>query len=146
MSGRRRFDSEFRDGTVRIVLESGKPVAAVARDLGVNEGALGNWVVMSSAAGVRPHWHLTSVKCRKGIHDRPCATQRVRKRVTTSPTRLRLSACSELVTKVMTIVGVGPGLGEALARRFGSSGYAVGEIGRDQAMLDSLRGGLRSTG
>ena len=41
---RRNFDREFRDGAVRIVKETGKPVAHVARDLGVNEGTLGNWV------------------------------------------------------------------------------------------------------
>jgi transposase len=32
-----------RDRAVRIVRETGKPIAAVARELGVNEGTLGNW-------------------------------------------------------------------------------------------------------
>ena len=41
---RRMFDREFRDGAVQIVKETGQPVAQVARDLGVNEGTLGNWV------------------------------------------------------------------------------------------------------
>ena len=41
---RKKYDREFRDGAVRIVLETGKPIAQVARDLGVNVGTLGNWV------------------------------------------------------------------------------------------------------
>jgi transposase len=41
---RRRYDPEFREGAVRVVRETGKPIAEVARDLGVNRGTLGNWV------------------------------------------------------------------------------------------------------
>lgn len=41
---RAEYDEEFRAGAVRIVVETGKPIAQVARDLGVNEGTLGNWV------------------------------------------------------------------------------------------------------
>jgi len=41
---RKKYDREFRDGAVRIVEETNKPIAQVARDLGVNEGTLGNWV------------------------------------------------------------------------------------------------------
>jgi transposase len=44
MSGTRRmFDEDFKIGAVRIVRESGKPIAQVARELGINEGTLGNW-------------------------------------------------------------------------------------------------------
>src|SRR5918997_460090 len=41
---RRRFDPEFRQGAVRIVRETSKPVAQVARELGIWEQTLGSWV------------------------------------------------------------------------------------------------------
>jgi transposase len=44
MSQRRKYDAEFRDGAVTIVRETGKPIAEVARELGVGAGTLGNWV------------------------------------------------------------------------------------------------------
>lgn len=40
----RKFDSDFQEGAVRLVFETGKPIAQVARELGINEGTLGNWV------------------------------------------------------------------------------------------------------
>lgn len=33
----RKFDEDFKAGAVRIVEETGKPIAQVARDLGVNQ-------------------------------------------------------------------------------------------------------------
>jgi len=47
---RKKYDREFREGAVRIVNETNKPIAAVARVLGVNEGTLGNWVARDREA------------------------------------------------------------------------------------------------
>ncbi|MGW4772631.1 transposase [Nocardia sp. NPDC004278] len=42
--------TEFREGAVRIVRETGKPIAQVARELGLNEGTLGRWVNLDRRA------------------------------------------------------------------------------------------------
>jgi transposase len=47
---RKKYDQEVKDGAVRMVEESEKPVAQVARDLLVNEGTLRNWVAKARAA------------------------------------------------------------------------------------------------
>jgi transposase len=47
---RRNFDRQFREGAVRIVRETGKPIAQVARELGVHEGTLGRWVNLDRRA------------------------------------------------------------------------------------------------
>jgi transposase-like protein len=41
---RRKFSPQFKAEAVQMVIETGKPIAQVARDLGIHDGTLGNWV------------------------------------------------------------------------------------------------------
>ena len=47
---RRKFDRDFREGAVRLVRETGHPIARIAKDLGINPGTLSNWVVLDRQA------------------------------------------------------------------------------------------------
>ena len=46
---RRQFSDEFKDGAVRLVLEEGKTVGAVARELNLTPSAQGGWVRQARA-------------------------------------------------------------------------------------------------
>ena len=46
----------------------------------------------------------------------------------------------------LAIIGAGPGLGAAVARRFGAEGFAIALISRDQEKLDGLAVELRDEG
>jgi len=46
----------------------------------------------------------------------------------------------------IAIIGAGPGLGAAVARRFGREGFAVALIARDQAKLDEIASDLKDAG
>ncbi len=39
-----KYRPEFRESAVAMVRDTGKSIAQVARDLGINDGTLGNWV------------------------------------------------------------------------------------------------------
>jgi transposase-like protein len=41
---RRQFSPQFKAEAVQMVIETGKPAAEVARDLGIHDGTPGNWV------------------------------------------------------------------------------------------------------
>jgi len=41
---RRGFTPEYKDEAVRLVINTGRTVATVARELGLNEATLGRWV------------------------------------------------------------------------------------------------------
>ncbi len=43
-SRRREFTPEYKDEAVRLVINTGRPVTVVARELGIVEQTLGNWV------------------------------------------------------------------------------------------------------
>jgi len=40
----KRFSQEFKDEAVRMVLDGSRPVTHVARELGIHDTTLGNWV------------------------------------------------------------------------------------------------------
>src|SRR5690242_9077804 len=40
----RNFSPEFKDEAVKLVIDGSRPIAQVARELGIHEGTLGNWV------------------------------------------------------------------------------------------------------
>ena len=45
MAGRyRKFSPGFREEAARMVVDTSRPIADVARELGINETSLGNWV------------------------------------------------------------------------------------------------------
>jgi len=48
---RRKYTDAYKAEAVELVTNSGRPVAEIARDLGVNEGTLGNWVNMAKKRG-----------------------------------------------------------------------------------------------
>jgi transposase-like protein len=41
---KKSFSPEFKDEAVKMVIETSRPIAKVAKELGINEGTLGNWV------------------------------------------------------------------------------------------------------
>ena len=59
---RRRFSPQFKAEAVQMVLETGRPIAEVARDLGIHDGTLGNWVNAWRRANPEPEMVLTPVE------------------------------------------------------------------------------------
>ena len=59
---RRKFSPQFKAEAVQLVIETGKPIAEVARDLGVNDGTLGNWVKAWRDANAESELELSPVE------------------------------------------------------------------------------------
>jgi transposase len=50
-STRRKFTPEFKAEAVELLINSGKPISEIARDLGISDGTLGNWVKAAKKRG-----------------------------------------------------------------------------------------------
>ena len=48
---RKKYTQEYKDEAVELVISSGRPIAEIARNLGINEGTLANWVNMAKKSG-----------------------------------------------------------------------------------------------
>ena len=59
---RRRFDDDFKAQAVRLVLDEGSSVGAVARDLDLTETALRSWVQRARANRTRGRTGLTTAE------------------------------------------------------------------------------------
>ncbi|MER7001366.1 transposase [Streptomyces sp. NPDC000410] len=46
-----KFEAEFREGAVRIVAETGKPIARVAREFGIDDTTPAGWVSRARRSG-----------------------------------------------------------------------------------------------
>src|SRR3712207_4981151 len=62
MAARRKYPDELRERGVRLVFESGRPVARVARDLGVHRETLRLWVRQAEADAGTRNDRLTSAE------------------------------------------------------------------------------------
>ena len=59
---RRRFSPRFKAEAVQMVIETGRPIAEVARDLAIHDGTLGTWVDAWRRAHPDPDEPLTPVE------------------------------------------------------------------------------------
>jgi transposase len=58
---RRRYTPEFKDEAAKMVIETSRPIAEVAREIHVHEGTLGSWVAKYRVnhAGEEPPLSIT---------------------------------------------------------------------------------------
>jgi transposase len=59
---RRSFTDDYKAGAVRLVLDEGQTVAAAARDLGLTESSLRNWVEHARADRTQGKTGLTTAE------------------------------------------------------------------------------------
>ena len=68
MPARKKYPDELRERATRLVMESSRPIAHVARDLGIHKEALRTWVRQAEADGGKRRDRLTSAE-REGVVD-----------------------------------------------------------------------------
>lgn len=89
-SKQQKYDAEFREGVVRIVIETGKPIPEVAEDLGVHPGTLHGWVSRwrrnGSASSDRPAPAESGGRLREGERAEP---ERLRRETSEKNKRIR---------------------------------------------------------
>ena len=58
---RSKYSAEFKDEAVKLVIELSRPIAEVAREIGVNETTLGSWVARyrEAHAGEEPPLNIS---------------------------------------------------------------------------------------
>ncbi|MFF7988116.1 transposase [Streptomyces sp. NPDC007901] len=100
MASRKRIYAEFREGAVRIVTETGKPVPEVAEDLGVRPGTLHSWVSRARRNG--------SPSIRPTGRGRPARTGRPRSTRWPSGTTFSASTTSTGVLAARSLHGPSP--------------------------------------
>src|SRR3954454_4437950 len=59
---RRSFTEDYKASAVRLILDEGKTVAAAARDLGLTESSLRNWVEQARADRTKGRTGLTTAE------------------------------------------------------------------------------------
>jgi transposase len=58
---KKSYSPEYREEAVKLVIETSRPIAQVAKELGVQEGTLGSWVARyrRDHAGDEPELNIT---------------------------------------------------------------------------------------
>jgi transposase len=62
MAAPRKYPDELRERAIRLAMESGRPIAHVARDLGIHKEALRSWVRQAEADAGTRNDRLTTVE------------------------------------------------------------------------------------
>lgn len=62
MAAQRKYPDELRERATRLVMESGRPIAHVAQDLGVHKEALRTWVRQAEADTGKRRDRLTTAE------------------------------------------------------------------------------------